>query len=100
MSSAALELTLEKLQLIATAKASPSSKIKWLQFFNASPATREARRLPPKLINEERLTIFLAKACWWAGVSFMHSTLLLNIKFFLVDAHGVLFAPVVIDMVM
>jgi len=68
MNSLSPELTLEKLQLIATAKASPPSKIRWLEFFNSSAATREARRLPPKPINEERLSSFLAKACWWAGV--------------------------------
>lgn len=59
---------MEKLQLIATAKATPSSKIKWLQYFNSSASTREARRLPPKLINEDKLATFLSKACWWAGV--------------------------------
>lgn len=63
------ELTLEKLQLIATAKASSNFKIKWLEYFNSSPSTREARRLPPKSVNEDKLGIFLAKACWWAGVS-------------------------------
>ena len=63
------ELNLEKLQLIATAKASPSSKIKWLEYFNSSLSTREARKLPTKPTNEEKLQAFLGKACFWEGVS-------------------------------
>ena len=31
--------------------------------------THEARMLPPKPINEDKLANFLAKACFWAGVS-------------------------------
>jgi hypothetical protein len=63
------ELNLEKLQLIAIAKASPASKIKWLEYFNSSVSTREARKLPPKPTNEEKLQAFLGKACFWKGVS-------------------------------
>lgn len=76
MNSLSPELTLEKLQLIATAKASSASKIKWLGYFNSLASTREARRLPPKSINEERLITFLSKLCWWAGVR--HHTQFIN----------------------
>ena len=69
LNSLSPELNLEKLQLIATSKASPASKIKWLEYFNSSASTREARRLPAKPITEEKLAFFLAKACFWAGVS-------------------------------
>ena len=69
LNSIAPELNLEKLQLIATAKASPASKIKWLEYFNSSASTREARKLPVKPTNEEKLQSFLAKACFWDGVS-------------------------------
>ena len=69
LNSLSPELNLEKLQLIATSKVSPAWKIKWLEYFNSSASTREARRLPPKPINEERLINFLAKASFWAGVS-------------------------------
>lgn len=62
------ELTLEKLQLIATSNASPSYKVKWLKWMNSSGPTREARRFPARPVNEEKLTYFLAKACWYAGV--------------------------------
>ena len=71
LNSLSPELTLEKLQLIATSRASPAFKIKWIEYFNSSASTREARRLPPKPINEERLANFLAKACFWAGVSLL-----------------------------
>jgi hypothetical protein len=69
LNSLLLELNLEKLQLIATSRASPAFKIKWLEYFNSSASTREARRLPPKPINDDKLAIFLAKTCFWAGVS-------------------------------
>jgi hypothetical protein len=69
LNSIAPELNLEKLQLIATAKSSPASKIKWLEYFNSSASTREARKLPAKPTNEEKLQAFLAKACFWEGVS-------------------------------
>ena len=62
------ELTLEKLQLIATSNASPSYKVKWLKWMNSSRASHEARRFPPRLVNEDKLSTFLAKACWYVGV--------------------------------
>ena len=67
--STGAELNLEKLQLIATAKASSTAKIRWLELFNSSIATREARCLPPKPCNEQRLTHWLGRACFWAAVS-------------------------------
>ena len=69
LNSIAPELNLEKLQLIATAKASPASKMKWLEYFNAFAPTREACKLPTKPTNEEKLQSFLSKACFWEGVS-------------------------------
>jgi hypothetical protein len=60
---------MEKLQLIVIAKAAAASKVKWLEYLNSSASTREARKLPPKPTNEEKLAAFLAKACFWAGVS-------------------------------
>jgi hypothetical protein len=60
---------MEKLQLIVTAKVSAAYKVKWLEYLNSSASTREARKLPPKPTNEEKLVAFLSKACFWAGVS-------------------------------
>ena len=62
------ELTLEKLQLIATSNASPSYKVKWLKWMNSSEGSREARRFLPRPVNEDKLSTFLAKACWYARV--------------------------------
>ncbi len=62
------ELTLEKLQLIATSNVAPIHKVKWIKLFNSSVATREASRFPAKPANEEKLGNFLVRACWWAGV--------------------------------
>jgi hypothetical protein len=63
------ELTLEKLQMIATSNVTASYKVKWLKWLNASGPSREARRFPPRPVNEEKLFTFLTKACWYAGVS-------------------------------
>lgn len=68
------ELTLEKLQLIATANVSPTHKVKWLKWMNASAYSREARRFPPRPANEEKLQAFLTRACWFAGVCFWFLT--------------------------
>ncbi len=62
------ELTLEKLQLIATATVEPRHKVKWLNWMNASTYTREACRFPPRPVNEDKLASFLSKACYYAGV--------------------------------
>ena len=96
LNSLAPELNLEKLQLIATSKASPVFKIKWLEYFNSSASTREACMLPTKPITEDKLVNFLAKACFWArvnplilvyflfieflcGMSFIYVTLLISL---------------------
>lgn len=67
------ELTLDKLQLIATANATPSHKVKWLTWLNSSAPTREARRFPPRPANDDKITSFLSKACWYAAVSSISS---------------------------
>ena len=63
------ELSLEKLQIICTSVASPPHKVKWLKWMNASDETREARRFPPRPVNQDKLQSFLARACFYAGVS-------------------------------
>jgi len=62
------ELTLEKLQLIATIAVDPRHKVKWLKWMNDNTHTREAWRFPPRPVNEEKLGIFLAKAAYYAGL--------------------------------
>jgi hypothetical protein len=41
-------MTLEKLQLIATASASPPFKVRWLEQWNSSTHSREALHFPSK----------------------------------------------------
>ena len=54
--------------MIATSSVSPNHKVKCLKWMNASGPSREARRVPPRPVNEEKLQLFLSKACWYAGV--------------------------------
>ena len=70
MNASQLELTLDKLQLIATTVVPPHHKLRWLRWWNSSIHTREAVRFPLRPVNEERLTSFIVRAAWWAGVSF------------------------------
>ena len=70
MNASQLELTLDKLQLIATTTVPPHHKLRWLKWWNSSVHTREAVRFPLKPVNEERLNSFIVRAAWWAGVSF------------------------------
>jgi len=62
------ELTLKKLQMIATANVSPVYKVRWLQWMNTSAPTREARRFPPRPVNEDKLMQFVVNAGSYAGV--------------------------------
>jgi len=63
-----LEMTLEKLQMIATCNTSAQQKIKFMKWWNSSTPSREARKFPPKPVSEEKLGPFLNKCVWWAGV--------------------------------
>ena len=54
--------------MIAATNVSPNHKVKWLKWLNASGPSREARRVSACLVNEEKLQLFLSKACWYAGV--------------------------------
>ncbi len=63
------ELTLEKLQLVATTSVYPHYKVRWLKWWNSSVHMRQAVRFPLKPVNEERLNSFIVRAAWWAGVS-------------------------------
>ncbi len=69
MNASQLELTLEKLQLIATTSVPPHHKLRWMKWWNSSVYTREVVRFPLKPVNEERLNSYIMRAAWWAGVS-------------------------------
>ena len=54
--------------MIAMTSVNPNHRVKWLKWMNASGPSREARRVPPCPVNEEKLQLFLSKACWYAGI--------------------------------
>jgi hypothetical protein len=62
-------MTLEKLQLIATASASPPFKVKWLEQWNSSALSRQAVHFPPKGFIDKELESRLNRDSFWAGVS-------------------------------
>jgi hypothetical protein len=61
-------MTLEKLQYITMAMASPSFKARWLKWWNSSVHTREALHFFPKGFTNEDLEPWLNKTSFWAGV--------------------------------
>lgn len=61
-------MTLEKLQSIATASASPPFKVRWLEYWNSSPHSCQAVYFPAKGFTEKELDSFLEKASFWAGL--------------------------------
>ena len=72
------EMTLEKLQMVATCSMPGAQKTKILKWWNSSTPSREARKFPPKPVSENSLPLFLAKCVWYAGVrdliSAVHAT--------------------------
>jgi hypothetical protein len=62
------EMTLEKLQLVATAVATPPHKVRWLQNWNSSSLTRVAFHFPTKGFVDKELEAWLNRASFWAGV--------------------------------
>jgi hypothetical protein len=62
-------MTPEKLQLLATASASPPFKVRWLEHWNSSAHSRQAVYLPTKGFTKRELEAWLNKASFWAGVS-------------------------------
>jgi len=62
-------MTLEKLQLIATAVAAPYFKVRWLENWNSGVHSHQAVHFPPKGFSDKDLESWLNKACFWAGVS-------------------------------
>ena len=62
-------MSLEKLQLIATACVAPEFKVRWLEQWNSSVYSRQAVHFPTKGFTERDLESWLNKASFWAGVS-------------------------------
>ena len=61
-------MTLEKLQMVATAMVASPHKVRWLQNWNSSPLTREALHFPAKGFSDKDFEPWLNKASFWAGV--------------------------------
>ena len=74
------ELTLEKLQMIATANVPAKYKVRRLRWMNAYVPSQEARRLPPRPMNEDKLLVFLIKACFYARVSYFLTSPVLGLS--------------------
>ena len=69
-------MTLEKLQLIATAAVEPVYKVRWLKWWNSGRFNREAIRFPKSPASEDSLKPWLNKAAFWAGVRLSSLSLL------------------------
>jgi hypothetical protein len=64
-----LEISLERLRLIATAVAAPPHKVRWLSNWTSSSSTREAFHFLAKGFLDKDLEAWLNKATFWTGVS-------------------------------
>ena len=62
------EMTLEKLQMVATCNLPGVQKTKILKWWNSSAPSRKARKFPQKPVSKNLLPLFLAKCVWYAGV--------------------------------
>lgn len=67
-SSSKPEMTIEKLQKIATAHVEAEYKAKWLRWWNSSSMRRAAYRFPSPNFKEADLDFWLNKATFWAQV--------------------------------
>ena len=62
------EMTIEKLQKIATSQVEGVHKAKWLRWWNSSSMRRAAYRFLPPNFKEANLDFWLNKAMFWAQV--------------------------------
>ena len=62
------EMSLEKLQLLATAKVPGKYKERWLQWWNMSKDSRQAYNFPKSPCSTEDLRPWSTIAAFWAGV--------------------------------
>ncbi len=73
------EMTLERLQLVATAKVQPIYRIRWLKMWNSSAGSRVALRFPVATSTDKEFEAWLHRACFWAEVC--HISRKLNLIF-------------------
>jgi hypothetical protein len=63
------EMTLDKLQFIATAVVSSNFKVHWLTWWNSSVHTRSALHFPATPFSDKDFESWLNRAAFWAEVS-------------------------------
>jgi hypothetical protein len=81
------EMTLDRLQLIATAVAPHHHKARWLSFWNSGTHTREALHFPAKGFKTEELESWLNKASFWAWVRY-YCPSLIHLAFYFESSHS------------
>jgi hypothetical protein len=64
------EMTLDKLQLIATAAVGATFKVIWLRWWNSSSMTWDAKHFLPRPVFDKELEYWLNKASFYVGMSF------------------------------
>ena len=62
------EMSIEKLQKIATAPVEPKYKARWLKWWNSSDGARKAYKFPRGEVYENVLDNWLQRAVFWAQV--------------------------------
>jgi hypothetical protein len=62
------EMTIEKLQKVASAQVEPEYKAMWLRWWNSGSMRRAAYRFLPAGFKEAELDLWLNKATFWAQV--------------------------------
>lgn len=67
-----VEMTIDKLQAIATSEVSAKTKAKWLRWWNGSASSRKTLKFPPSPCSIEVLNPWITKAAFWANVSVVH----------------------------
>ena len=60
------QMSIEKLQKIATATVEPKYKARWLQWWNSSTTVRGGNKFPLSDVKETVLDAWLIKAAFWA----------------------------------
>ena len=65
------EMTLEKLQLLATAKVPGKYKERWLRWWNMSKESRVTYNFPKSPCSTDSLRPWVEIASFWAGVRFI-----------------------------
>ena len=66
--AAKVEMSLEKLQMVATAAVEPKYKVRWLKWWNSSETVRKDLRFPKYPAGEDTLKKWMDRAALWAGI--------------------------------